>query len=590
MKKKGFTLIELLAVIIILSIIALITVPVIMNVIEKARIKIAEDSIYGYVRAIENKTSLDDMKGIYYEDKENYSYDEIEVDTKGSKPIGGSYTLEDGEVTKGTFCINGYTINYQNRQAKVKKRGCEENNIKQQGSIKLSSNSGNYKYPSSGTFEVIENISNGELSCKSSDESIETCSISGTTVTVTPKNKVGSAILTIKSKETSSYTEATASHVVITADSLLSVTANGFTGVYDGSSHGITVVSEGATIKYGETDGTYNLDNSPTYSDAGTYIVYYQVTKEGYKTVTGNKTVVISKAEGNVSISTTSGEVEKGKSITFTIGEATGNLSCTSSDENIATCSISGTTVTVNGLVPGNSVITINVAASTNYNATNIAYSIIVKETSILTSTNNCINSGTCSKGTLVNVQVNDTEKYSFYVIDDDGKELTLIMNKNLGDTVAWISKSDYEAAGGTKFGNTGNNSKGPLTALKELKTRTDGWTNIKAYDYILEDDYVVKYQPIEITNVRARMLTLTEATNLGCKNNPNKNSCPSWLYENLSVENTLEKPTAYWLSTANTSPTDLAVGISWYGYSTNYGVQNTGYYGIRPVIKVSKN
>ena len=38
MKKKGFTLIELLAVIVILAIIALIAIPLIGNVIEKAKI------------------------------------------------------------------------------------------------------------------------------------------------------------------------------------------------------------------------------------------------------------------------------------------------------------------------------------------------------------------------------------------------------------------------------------------------------------------------------------------------------------------------------------------------------------------------
>ena len=37
MKKKGFTIIELLSVIVVLAIIALITIPVVTNVIEKSR-------------------------------------------------------------------------------------------------------------------------------------------------------------------------------------------------------------------------------------------------------------------------------------------------------------------------------------------------------------------------------------------------------------------------------------------------------------------------------------------------------------------------------------------------------------------------
>ena len=77
----------------------------------------------------------------------------------------------------------------------------------------------------------------------------------------------------------------------------MNVTASGYTGTYDGKAHGITVSApEGATVKYGTTSGTYNLTAAPTYTNAGTYTVYYQVTKTGYTTVTGNKTVTIGKA------------------------------------------------------------------------------------------------------------------------------------------------------------------------------------------------------------------------------------------------------------------------------------------------------
>ena len=51
MKKKGFTLIELLAVIVILAIIALIAIPLIGNVIEKAKIGALESSVNGLVES-----------------------------------------------------------------------------------------------------------------------------------------------------------------------------------------------------------------------------------------------------------------------------------------------------------------------------------------------------------------------------------------------------------------------------------------------------------------------------------------------------------------------------------------------------------
>ena len=83
----------------------------------------------------------------------------------------------------------------------------------------------------------------------------------------------------------------------------MEVSASGFSGTYDGLSHGITVTvtsPSGAVVKYGTTEGTYNLDDSPEYIDAGDYTVYYQVTKDKYTTVTGSASVVISLSTMNV--------------------------------------------------------------------------------------------------------------------------------------------------------------------------------------------------------------------------------------------------------------------------------------------------
>ena len=63
--KKGLTLIELLAVIVVIAIISLIAIPTIGNIIEGSRREAAKDSIYEYVKAIENKvalSTLEDMK------------------------------------------------------------------------------------------------------------------------------------------------------------------------------------------------------------------------------------------------------------------------------------------------------------------------------------------------------------------------------------------------------------------------------------------------------------------------------------------------------------------------------------------------
>lgn len=285
--------------------------------------------------------------------------------------------IEKRKVISGVFCISGYEINYSDNKAKVQGK-CTEEELKLNRRIKLSETSGYYIYPTSRTFEVIENISGGLLSCESSDEEIATCSISGTTVTVTPGTAIGTATLTIKSEGSSKYTDAQAAYVVTTKKGLLSYTANGYSGVYDGESHGITVTSSGATINYGTSDESYDLTSSPTYIDAGTYTVYYQITKTGYQTVTGSKTVVISKADGSATLSETSGTVYAGKSTTFTVGGATGTLSCSTDNPSVATCSISGKTVTVTAVANGTANITVNVAESTNYNEINEIYEVTV--------------------------------------------------------------------------------------------------------------------------------------------------------------------------------------------------------------------
>ena len=151
-------------------------------------------------------------------------------------------------------------------------------------------------------------------------------------------------------------------------EGLLSITANGYSGIYDGKAHGITVMSSGATIKYGTSSGTYDLNESPKYTNAGTYTVYYEVTKEGYNKVTGSKQVIISKANGSATLSATSGIVYTDNTITFTVSNATGEISCKTNNSNIATCSLSGSTITIKGVSEGSATITVNVAQSTNYN------------------------------------------------------------------------------------------------------------------------------------------------------------------------------------------------------------------------------
>ena len=97
-KKKGFTLIELLAVIVVLSIIALITTPIIFNVIENAKIKSIEKSCYGVIDAVRTKYA----EGLLNLNKITTG-DVNELTVAGEKPIAGTWTIYNSKdsVEKG---------------------------------------------------------------------------------------------------------------------------------------------------------------------------------------------------------------------------------------------------------------------------------------------------------------------------------------------------------------------------------------------------------------------------------------------------------------------------------------------------------
>ena len=163
--------------------------------------------------------------------------------------------------------------------------------------VTLSQSSGTVVYPNT-TFFTVETDSDGVLTVSTSDGNVATATVGGDgkTITVTPGTTAGNATITVKVNASDNYAAESATYTVTVNSGTLTVTANGHSGTYDGSAHGITVTCSGATIKYGESEGNYTLNSSPTYTNAGTYTVYYQVSKAGYTTVTGSKQVVINRA------------------------------------------------------------------------------------------------------------------------------------------------------------------------------------------------------------------------------------------------------------------------------------------------------
>ena len=228
----------------------------------------------------------------------------------------------------------------------------------------------------------------GTVTYSSSDAAV--AEVNATTGEVTIKGD-GVAIIKATVTDGPTYTYATneASYTLGVGTATMTVTAEGYTGTYDGNTHGITVKApDGATVKYGTTADDYDLEASPAYTDAGTYTVYYKVTMPGFTTVTNSATVTIEKASGTISFATATPKEAlhaNAADNTFT-QEVTktgdGTVTYTISD-NTCGATIDASTGKVTFTQAGSVTITATVADGTNYTyATKTAtYTLSVSDT-----------------------------------------------------------------------------------------------------------------------------------------------------------------------------------------------------------------
>ena len=127
MNKKGFTLIELLAVIVILAVIALITAPIVVGIINDSKESSNKISVTNYIRAVNTaitKATADNKiikNGLYQIDKEgNICLDEIEntkcvgekinITANGNRPIVGNILIEEEVVARATISYDDFSV------------------------------------------------------------------------------------------------------------------------------------------------------------------------------------------------------------------------------------------------------------------------------------------------------------------------------------------------------------------------------------------------------------------------------------------------------------------------------------------------
>ena len=445
---RGITIISLVVTIVVLLILAGVSVSLVIgnnNLFDKAKSTQKVQTIAGIKEALELEKA-----DIQVERKtvnlENYL---VQISTgKKNYDLSSKEKLDD----KNAYII----VNDQYKfLLKDKENGDVEityEGVAVSGDLTLSSYEETYTYPNSGTFTVTNNVSGGELSVESDAPNIATASIKENTITVVPGTTAGKANIIVKSSANGDYAENKNIHIATVENGTISLSVTPYEGTYDGQAHNaitqVDVNPSDAKLEYSLDGNTYS-ETMPTITNTSEFTVTVKASKAGYKTQTTTETVKVNKANGNLTLSATSGTIAYPNNTSFTVSGNTGTLSVSSNNTNIATASISGNTVTVKpGTIAGKATITVTSAAATNYNAKSATYTATVQNGTISLSATPY--SGTYdgkAHNALTKVSVNPSDAKLEYFINGGTYSTTMptITNTSSFTVTVRASKAGYK-------------------------------------------------------------------------------------------------------------------------------------------------
>ena len=228
---------------------------------------------------------------------------------------------------------------------------------------------------------------------------------------------------------------------------------------------------------------------------------------------------------------------------------------------------------------------------------------VIVGESKILANGTvvyyNPVTNTKCTSAEAVSVSGTKTGCMKWYVFNDDGKSKTvnLLLDHNTTAKVAWVTKEDYIAAGGTEaeWGSNGNNSKGPITALKQLKNDTLSW-NKSINPRLIEASEIAKITGYpNWNNKHGKWYYFHDNTQTQYKGAAGTNKY-AWLFDNTRVCitygcNVADSSTdGYWTSTVNSEKSNRAWYVYQFGNLFSLNFVNSAAYGVRPVITVNRS
>ncbi|MFR8116296.1 MAG: hypothetical protein ACLVAK_04725 [Clostridia bacterium] len=451
---RGITLIALVITIVIIMILAGVTISLVVgnnNLFDKAKSTQKIQTVAGIKEALElekvdiqaesKKVDLDTYLEQISTGKKNYNLSSKEkVDEKNAEIIVNDeykFLVKDKENGDVEIIYDG---------------------IAKADDLTISSKNGTYTYPNSGTFEVTNNTSRGELTVSSDASNIVTASIDGNTITVKPETVAGKANIIVRSAANGEYAENKVIHVATVKNGTIELEAIPYDGVYDGQAHNaftsISTNPSDVKLEYSLDGNEYN-EEMPTITNASEFTVTVKASKEGYKTQITTETVKVSRAEGKLTLSATSGTITYPSNATFTVSGNTGTLSVSSNNNNIATASVSGNTVTVkSGTTAGKATITVTSAAATNYNVKSATYTATVQNGTIsLSATPYTGTYDGKAHNAITNVSVNPSDAKLEYSINGGTYSMTMPTITNVSSFTVTVraTKVGYKTISITK-------------------------------------------------------------------------------------------------------------------------------------------
>lgn len=245
---------------------------------------------------------------------------------------------------------------------------------------------------------------------------------------------------------TDNYADADEVVKVEILNATFTVSATGYSGTYDGKQHSISVDAGNAAVTY-STDGENYIAENPSFTDAGTYTVYYKAVKANHEDVLDSAEVKITKAEPELSFAQTAMTVRPSAAPfknELTKTEGTGDVTYSSSNEAVATVAEDGT-ITVVGT--GTTRITASVTENKNFVAGTTEFDLTVKKKSSSSSDTSAPTYGV-STGKTENGKISVTpakaeagEKVTIKATPDSGYQLDKVTVKDKDNSNVKLTK-----------------------------------------------------------------------------------------------------------------------------------------------------